>query len=75
MTRSNPWARKHRAFARRYVSPSDDPWNLMEHEAREAERKPRLMCTQCGEEAWYKPTIGTYKCPECGAIRAGGKFR
>jgi len=31
-------------------------------------------CGHCGARAYYKPTIGCYKCPRCGFLRVLGDW-
>ena len=67
---ANPWATQSRARA--YAT--DDAVGA-EMDASYMDTAETEICGICGAVAYLKMTIGTHKCPDCGAIRCGEDWR
>jgi hypothetical protein len=61
--KANPWIGHMRQFGAHFGL--DQGWGPQQGDYWAADYPPG----RCGADAWKKPTIGTYKCVECGAIR------
>jgi hypothetical protein len=64
----NPWARQLPARERAYFAENEAEMAGAVLEADYAEGRDTKTCGVCGAEAFYKPTVGTHICPDCGAL-------
>ena len=63
---NNPYANRWSSFADGADRFEDE---AIRREANEANSMPVIKCRNCENEAFYRPGVGAYQCPNCNKLR------